>query len=94
MERKCEKSSFAFCQSAASCSGSKAIPDSRPHCKIKQNKNWELKLKEKVRKVHLPFVIALKAAAAGKQSPIVGLTIKLNKRKLEIKIERKIEKKN
>ena len=77
VERKSHKSSFAFCQSAEGCSGMKAIPDSRPHYKIKGKKNWKEKLKEKVRKVRLPLDRALKAAAAGKQSPIVGLTIKL-----------------
>ena len=85
IKRKSQKSSFAFCQSAASCSGRKTVPDSRPHDKIKEKKNWKEKLKENVKKVRLPFVRALKAAAAGKQSPIVGLTIKLKKRKIEKK---------
>ena len=91
IERKSHKSSFAFCQSAEGCSGRKEIPDSRPHCKIKETKNRKEKLKENVKKVPSPVDRALKAAAAGKQSPIVGLTIKL-KRKIKGKIETKSQK--
>ena len=49
-------------------------------------------MKENARKVRLPLDRALKAAAAEKQSPIVGLTIKLKERKIKRKIERKSQK--
>ena len=55
VERKSQKSSFAFRQSAEGCCGRKTIPDSRPHDKIEEKKNWELKLERKIEKSSFAF---------------------------------------